>query len=235
MGLRQSHDAHSQTSIYAQTPPVVRLQPQLQPQLHQQHVSFEQNQPQPQVYGVQPQIQYVQTHVLPTGQTIYVNVPSPQQYGHQPVHYQQILQQVPAGMGPNGEQFISVMPMAHGGPAPTANYSYFATDGQAPVGPTYVMTSHQQQVEKMRPTASPNRGHGAIDSQRTIQTGGRGSKEKAGRGKRGNVRREPKSPPVAVSPLLETFKAKKNRNWTLCDITGESFIFYFHGGDNPCI
>jgi hypothetical protein len=25
-----------------------------------------------------------------------------------------------------------------------------------------------------------------------------------------------------VSPLLETFKAKKNRNWTLLDITGET-------------
>jgi hypothetical protein len=226
--MRQLHDARSQTSIYAQTSPAVCSQPQL----HQQHASFEPNHQQPHVFGVQPQIQYVQTHLLPTGQTIYVNVPSPQQYGHPPIHYQQVLQQVPTGLGPNGEQFISVMPMGQAGPTSTPNYSYLAPDGQSLVGPTYVITAQQQQQqqqqEKMRSTASPNRGHGTIDSQRHTQTGGRGTKEKAGRGKRSTLRREPKSPPIVVSPLLETFKAKKNRNWTLFDITGETFIFHIY-------
>lgn len=229
-GMRQSHDVRSKTSVYAQKPPAVRPQPQLLPQ----QLAYDQHQ-QPQVYGVQSQVQYLQTHILPTGQTVYVNVPAPQ-YGHPPVQYQQILQQIPAGLGPNGEQFISVLPMQQGAPGPAGNFAYFAPDGQSAVGPTYIINPQlqrqiQQPQDNARRTGSPNRGPGTMESQRQPQSGGRTNRDKGGRGKRGNNRREPKSPASQASPILETFKAKKNRNWTLLDIKGEASISNYGGHD----
>jgi len=130
-------------------------------------------------------------------------------------------------MGPNGEQFISVLPVPSGGTASAGNFTYYSPDGQPIVGPTYIINPQQpqqpQQQEKVRPPAgSPNRGQNTADSQRQAQSGGRNARDKAGRGKRSNGRREAKPTASAVSPLLETFKAKKNRNWTVLDIAGET-------------
>jgi len=216
-----------------------------QPQTIQQQSQFEQQQQQQhQQHGFgapSSHIQYVQTHVLPNGQTVYVNTPPPQQqYGGQasiryqapppPPQQHQIFQQVPAGIGPNGEQYISVVPIQVGTPMPGAGpsgtFAYYQTDSQPNNGPTYIVNGGG------RPTAgSPNNRNGGsrMEPQRHAQPQGRGGREKSGRGKRGGGNRrggDPKSPGnSSSSPLLDTFKAKKNRDWTLIDIKGHVVEF----------
>lgn len=109
--------------------------------------------------------------------------------------------------------------------APGGGYAYFHGDGQSGGVPTYTIVNQQ------RPGGSPvavntPRNNGSHEPQRQAHSGGRG-KEKGGKGRRGggnnNGRKggEQKNPTSSVSsPLLETFKAKKNRDWTALDIKG---------------
>jgi hypothetical protein len=266
--------------VYAPVPQAARpqaqtIQQQAQYEHPQQHLQQQQQQQQQhhqtQGFGGQPpHIQsHVQTHILPNGQTVYLNAPPPQQYGYAQVQYhpqtqphQQIIQ-LPSGIGPNGEQqyisVVQVQPQVQGGApvpgtVPGAPYAYYDGNGQPGGAPTYAILNPQQSQQPQGtppPRGSPHRaGTGNVD-QRQNQSGGRG-KEKGGRGRRGggnNSRRgggggggeqKTQSNAAVSSPLLENFKAKKNRDWTALDIKGRKQVGHLQRvakpvSDNTCL
>lgn len=171
---------------------------------------------------------------------MYLNAPPPQ-YGYTTVQYHPHTQQHHIVHGPNGEQYISVVPIQGApvppGAAPGGTFAYFQADGQPGAPPTYTIVNSHLPGGSPGP---PNRsGNVNTDSHRHTPPG-RG-KEKGGRGRRGggsgsgnggggggannniNNRRGTETKPQlnsSSSPLLETFKAKKNRDWTTLDIKG---------------
>ncbi len=225
---RQNGDGRIGNSIYAPLPQTARPQPQT---VHQQ-AQFEQHQSQQQGFGVQPSHlqSHVQTHVLANGQTVYLNAPPPQ-YGYTSVQYHPHTQQHHIVHGLNGEQYISVVPIQGGAPVPGAGpggtYAYFHADGQQGGPPTYTIVNSHLSGGSPGP---PNRnGNTNPESHRHTPPGRGKEKGSGGRGKRGGAggttsnRRgaDAKSQPNPVSsPLLENFKAKKNRDWTTLDIQG---------------
>lgn len=237
---RPATDARSTNAIYAPLPQPARPQPQT---VHQQ-AQFEQHQQQQPVFGVQPShIQtHVQSHILPNGQTVYLNAPPPQ-FGYTTVQYHPHTQQHHIVHGPNGEQYISVVPIQGSAPVQGAGtggtYAYFHSDGQPAGPPTYTIVNPHLPVAN---PSTPNR-NGTVTPDSNRQTPPGRGKEKGGRNRRGggggggggggngasNNRRcaEPKSQSnSASSPLLENFKAKKNRDWTTLDIKGKDSKFY---------
>lgn len=241
--IHPSIDGLNSNSVYTPVPQATRPQPQ---RLYQQ-AQFDQRQPtqptqqqqqqqppQQQAYTGQPTNAqtHLQAHILPTGQTVYVNAP-PQQHRYATVQYHphsqqhQVVQQVPSGIGPNGEQYISLVSIQGGAPvhgAPLGAYTYFDAGGQPGAPPAYTIVHPQPPGGS--PTGATARNSPSVESfKRHLHSGGR-SREKGGRGRRGgggNGRRggEQKNQANAVpSPLLETFKAKKKRDWTALDIKG---------------
>jgi len=231
---RQGGDGRPLNSIYAPVPQTARPQPQT---VHQQ-AQFEQQQPQQPGFGVQPShIQtHLQTHVLANGQTVYLNAPPPQ-YGYTTVQYHPHTQQHHIVHGPNGEQYISVVPIQGGTPipgsGPAGTFAYFHADGQPGVPPTYtIVNSHIPGGSPVTPIRNGNanaESHRATPPSRGKEKGGRGRRGGGGASGGANSNRrgvEPKSQSnSASSPLLETFKAKKNRDWTTLDIKGHIVEF----------
>lgn len=222
-----SADNHPASSLYAPMAQPTRPRPQTvhqQAQIDQQHR-----------YTGQPQQlqQHLQAHILPTGQTVYVNA-TPAQYGYTSVQYHpqsqqpQLLHQVPNGVSPHGKQFISVVPIQAGG-APvhslgsSGTYAYFQHDGLH-VGPqTYTILNAQGPGGVPFGVARVG-GNGKVDAPRQHHSSTR-SKEKNGKRRGGSGKRggESKQQPNATcSPLLEELKNKKNRDWTVLNIKGPS-------------
>mmetsp|Transcript_12708 Transcript_12708/g.32015 ORF Transcript_12708/g.32015 Transcript_12708/m.32015 type:complete len:923 (+) Transcript_12708:475-3243(+) len=158
-------------------------------------------------YGSSPQQvpmpAHVQTQVLPSGQTVYVNAGSPPppqgysyatiQYHQHPQHTQHIVhQQVPGGVPggvplPPGQQYISIVP-AQGGGQPGhvqsidprgGSYTYWQPPNGHQGGP--------QMVTIVRPGAVPMKGKsGGTDSHKhksKHKTGSSSRKDKNGKGK----------------------------------------------------
>lgn len=202
-------------------------------------------------YGNRPQQVEMGTPVLTqSGQTVYLNAPSPQ-YGYATVQYHphqqpQIIRQQVAGRGPH-EQYVSVVPIQGGAPqlasiagAPGGQtYAYWQPDaGGAPLAVPQV-TIMNATGPGGAPIAVARIGNPQMEiSHANGGYAGRG-KEKGGKGRRGGsgsggggggggsstpTRRsgvEAKHAPHSVSsPLLEEFRATKNRDWTVRDIEG---------------
>ena len=238
---RQQGEPRVQGSIYAPVAthaPTPGGPPTVHSALHTTQTQFEQ---QPGFNGQTSQT--VQAQILPSGHMVYVNAPPPQhqyatvQYHPHTQQHHIVHQTVPGGAHPN-EQFISVVPIQAGGTqvqgvAPGGTYAYWQPDGQ-PVnnGIGQTLTIVNAHGPGGVPIAVARVGNAGIESQ-PQQTGashgggGRG-KEKTGKGRRGgatNARRgaaESKHQPhAASSPLLEEFRVKKNRDWTIVEIKGE--------------
>ena len=237
---RPQGEVRVQGSIYAPVAthaPTPGGHPTAQGALHPQHAQFEQQ------TGFNTQTsQQVQTQILPSGHTVYVNAPPPQ-YQYATVQYHPHTQQhhivhqtLPGGVHPN-EQYISVVPIQAGGTqvqgvAPGGTYAYWQPDGQSVNnGMGQTLTIVNAHGPGGVPIAVARVGNAGIDSQPQqpgSQHGGGRGKEKLGKGRRGgatNARRgaaESKHQPHSTSsPLLEEFRVKKNRDWTIVEIKGE--------------
>lgn len=232
-------ESRAQGSIYAPVPQQSRPQP-----LHPQPTQFEQ----PPGYTAQsPQVQHVQTQILPSGHTVYVNAPPPP-YGYATVQYHPHSQQhhivhqtVPASIPPHGEQYISVVPIQSAGApvqgvGPGGTFAYWQPDGQNGPQTVTIVNAHGPggvpvAVTRVgNPTAESPRQQQQQQPQQQQQQqssnhSGRG-KEKGGKSRRGGStpsrRGDTKHQANAIcSPLLEEFKSKKNRDWTIFEIKGK--------------
>ena len=253
-GSRPQGDNRVQGSIYAPVAQQSRPQP-LHPQQSplQQQSGFStqphiQAQLQPQMQShvqsqVHPQVQpHVQTQVLPSGHTVYVNAPSP--YGYATVQYHPHSQQqhhivhqtVPSVIqGPNGEQYISVVPIQGAGGqvqsvGPGGTYASWQADGQPGAPQTLTILNAPGPGGVPVTVARVGNATGNVESpprpQANASHGGRNKEKGKGRrgggnpGRRGGGDTKHQTNSVC-SPLLEEFKAKKNRDWTVHDIKGE--------------
>ncbi len=239
---RQMQAGHQQIPSRQQQPPMYE-QPMHSRQAPQQPV-YEQHQhvyyggPQRVEGGVQ---NLVQAQVVPSGHTIYVNAPqNAPPYGYATVQFHPHSQhanivhlpqhqQVSASSHP--QEYISVVPV-QGGP-PGTSYAYWNPElqgGGAVPG---------QQTVAIMPGGAPIKvarmGGAVVDP--SPHVGGRGhpgtariSPEKGSKNRRGggssSLRRAANEPKhgahPATSPLLEEFRASKNRDWTILDIEGET-------------
>jgi hypothetical protein len=263
---RQAGESRQQGPMYAPIPQQSRPQP-LRPQQAQFDMQQGYNAPAPvQAHHIQNQprfnapaqvqtqhpvqTQHLQTQVLPSGQTVYVNAPPPQ-YGYATVQYhphsQQhhiVHQQVPGGVGPHGgeQQYISVVPIQNAGGhvqgmgpvqgiGPGGTYAYWQPDGQHGVPQTLTIVNPHAHGPGAGgvPVAVARVGNSQSEPPRNQQgnsQGGRG-KEKGGKGRRGG---QPQSRrgggesknqnSTSGSPLLDDFKSKKNRDWKIYEIKG---------------
>ena len=165
-------------------------------------------------YRTQPQqIQtHIQTQVLPSGQTVYVNTaPPPNQYSYATIQYHPHPQQqqhaahqtIPGAAPPPGEQYMSVVPIQGGGPSPGhvqsigpgGSYTYWQPpNGQHQGGPqhTHIIPPTAAGMVMMNnvPQRMGESKSGAAEPQQQRQKqrqattpGGRG-KEKNGKGRR---------------------------------------------------
>lgn len=238
-GLQQIATRQAQPPVYEQQPMHARPPPQQQAvyDQHQQHVYYSGPQ---RVEGVQ---NIVQTQVVPSGHTIYVNAPqNASQYGgYTTVQYHPHSQhgnvvhlQPPHQQGPGGahqQEYISVVPI-QGGP-PGTTYAYWQPEmqgGGGVAGPQTVQILQGGGPIKVTRMANP------VVTDPSPHGGGRGhpsnsriSPDKGSKNRRGggssSLRRAANEPKHAAhpttSPLLEEFRASKNRDWTILDIDGE--------------
>ena len=199
--------------------------------------------------GYGPQTQHLQTQILPSGHTVYVNAP-PHPYGYATVQYHPHAQQhhivhqtVPAGLHPNEhQQYISVVPIS-GTQAqvqsvgPGGTYAYWQPDGHTPgAGLGQTLTIVNAHGPGGVPLAVARVGNGGLESpqaQPGTPHAGRGGKEKGAggrkargtgvgaqaRGRGGESKHQ--GGHSTSSPLLEDFKTKKIRDWAIYDIKGE--------------
>eukprot|EP00934_Nitzschia_sp_Nitz4_P004423 Nitzschia sp. Nitz4//scaffold121_size67750//10287//13196//NITZ4_006062-RA/size67750-augustus-gene-0.120-mRNA-1//1//CDS//3329534333//4413//frame0 len=160
-----------------------------------------------------------QPHVQNQAQAVYVNVPS-HHYGYNQVQYQTHSQQHQMVHPGAQEPYVAVLPIS--GANPGGTFAYFPPDSQPGVPQTYAIVNTQGNVPVAMPRAKS-------DSQHKQGTAGGRGKEKGGRGRRGGGSRrngDQKHQSSAVgSPLLEEFKSKKNREWTVLDIEGHVVEF----------
>ena len=169
-------------------------------------------------YGSPPQPQQipaqVQTQVLPTGHTVYVNAtsPPPSQYSYATIQYHQhphhnIVHQTVAGgiPPPPSQQYISIVPLQHRGPPshvqnvnPEGSYTYWQPPDGHQSG-THTVTIVRPGVVPMKVTnqfgATNSSKLGSTESQQhkpkrqgaSSSHGGRG-KDKNGKGRRNSGR-----------------------------------------------
>jgi pumilio RNA-binding family len=164
-------------------------------------------------YRTQPQqIQtHIQTQVLPSGQTVYVNTAQPpSQYGYATIQYhphpQQQQQQHAAHQTVPGEQYISVVPIQGGGQppghvqnvGPGGSYAYWQPpNGQHQGGPQHTVTMIPPTAAGIVPMNNVSQRMGESKSgaaepqqqrqkQRQATTNGCRGKEKNGKGRRNN-------------------------------------------------
>jgi len=266
---RSQGEDNLQSSLYA--PVAYHPRPtRPQPQSTGHHPPFDS---QGRRYGnpLQPQQMpaHVQTQVLPSGHTVYVNAasPPPPQYSYATIQYHQHPQQhhivhqtVPGGVPPPpSQQYISIVPVQQGG-APSGHvqslnsrgsYTYWQPPNGHQTGPHTVTIVRpgaipiktNQQIDtsansKVGGTESQQQ-HKQKQRQGTSSHGGRG-KDKNGKGRRNSGRNncsgvgssgvETKPLPTAHHnssnySLLEDYKAKKNRDWTVFDVKGHIVEF----------
>jgi hypothetical protein len=223
----QSHPQPHQ--IRMQNPAIVHTQQHRYD--HHQQTPYEQ---QP-IYGTQPHVHShrIQTQVLTSGHAIYMDAPSHHPYGYATAQYHPHSQQPhmvhqtnPGAMSPHREQYISIVPVQGSGvPVQTVAaggaYAFWQPGGQtltlvnahAPRVPVTVARVGQPRGD------SPRRHQGAHPH----RGGGRNKQEKgskARRGETGSARAKNQSTPVHSS-LLDDFKSKKNRDWTIFQIRGK--------------
>jgi hypothetical protein len=179
----------------------------------------------------------MQTQGLPSGHALYVNAPA---YGYGTLQYhagatpqhQQPHRIVRQGGHPTHE-YISVVPVQAGGQmapvqSPQGQYAYWQQqEGPQPSAPTRPMVAYiaTAPVAMARVPNSP-----VLDPPGgRRQKGGRSPKEKGGKGRRGGGGGRRSGPDThkhaacgsLASPLLDEFRAFKNRDWTMHDIKGE--------------
>ena len=195
-------------------------------------------QQQQQIYYNAPQQQRVDSglpmhhhQVVQSGQTLYVNAPSPQgNYGYATIQYQtspngqpQIIHQtVPGGMPGRNDQYVSVVPMHGGG----QQIAYWSTDQQSGLGPVTIVNPSGTVGGPITIGRMPGGdGHhlqgGGVYGNRV--TRGPSGGEKGGRGRRnGHARRGDSKGGghTIASPVLEEFRASKSRDWTMRQIEG---------------
>ena len=224
--LHQEQGRPQPRSIYAPS----HVPPQHMISQHQQPSHQFDGQPQ-QVYytnnqqgapiGVDQSPSYT-TAVLPNGQTVYLNA---SQFSYssvqQPVQYQAAHQQQHAHMvhpqhQVQGQEYMSVMPMQPGG-----HVSYYqGQEGDA----------RGQPVIMNQPVALPRGMETAPPQQGRMKEGDRNGKVPA-KGRRGGTaptggrRDDARTKHSATSPLLDDFRANKNRDWTMLDIKGHVVEF----------
>jgi len=208
---------------------------------HQQH-SPPPYDGQPQVYytsgqhGVQAQQmthQQPQLQFLPSGQAVYVHAPP--QYTYNNVQYHQQAQQSQlvhhshqqVNSDPH-QQYISIMPVAPGG-GQVAYWQHqeLQVAGMAPAAVImHPRDGGQQQLSMVHsPQHGRSKGNGHVGMRSPANAtgkarGGRGS----GRGRGDAHVKNVVGTPLA-SPLLEEFRATKNRDWTMLDIVGHIVEF----------
>jgi hypothetical protein len=141
-------------------------------------------------------------------------------------------------MHPNEQQqYISIVPIQGGGSqvqgVPPGAYAYWQPNNGQPAGDGMAQTLTI--VNAHGPGGIPlamgriNPGMEPEPQQPATSHSGRGKEKGGSKSRRGggapNVRRgavDPKHQPHSVgSPLLEEFRAKKNRDWTVFEIKGE--------------
>jgi len=191
----------------------------------------------------QPGLQGLQAHVLPNGQTVYVNAGTtsatqqPQQQGfgggagggggytvqyQQSPHHQIVQQQMP---GDQRGQYVSVVPMQGGGQQVT----YWQPNGlsqQQGISSSGMMSGPGGVPVVLNSLGGPN----ALDSpyigggvRRDNKGGGRSSSHRRGsapRGRGGDAKAS-----AMTSPLLEEFRSTKTRDWTMRRIEGHVVEF----------
>mmetsp|Transcript_8340 Transcript_8340/g.20595 ORF Transcript_8340/g.20595 Transcript_8340/m.20595 type:complete len:947 (+) Transcript_8340:483-3323(+) len=148
---------------------------------------------------------HVQTQVLPSGHTVYLNAasPPPQQYSYATIQYHShppqhhiVHQTVPGGIPPpSNQQYISVVPVQGGGPPghvqnldPGGTYTYWQPPGGHQGGPPTV-TIVRPGVVPMKATESQQQQQNKHKQRQgaTPSHGSRG-KDKNGKGRRNNSR-----------------------------------------------
>jgi Pumilio-family RNA binding repeat len=175
------------------------------PQQHHPHIQYEQTNGHYGAHPSQPIQSQIHTQVLPSGHTVYVNAPSPQQYqGYATIQYHPNSQQhhiihqtASNGMpGQPSEQYISVVPIPGGGHiqgvGPGGTYTYWQPPDGQPGGPRTVTiippgaggvpvaVSHIANSTSGTPTSQKHRHH---NQHRNQSHGGR-VKDKGGRGRK---------------------------------------------------
>ena len=232
MPVRQaSPEVQQQGGMFVQMSP--HMQQQLRPQQQQQQQVFYGGQ-QATMQGVQqqqPNIQNLQPHVLPNGQTVYVNTGSTQQQqphnfgGYTTVQYQAPHQPSPMVhqqmAGEQQGQYVSVVSLQGGGQQVT----YWQPNGlaqQQTVRQSGMVSAHGGVPVVLGNMGGPT----AIDS----KFGGLSRDGKGGRGnattRRGNTPRGRGEKNASMtSPLLEEFRSTKTRDWTIHRIEGHVVEF----------
>jgi len=246
---QDSPEIQQQGGMFVQNAPQqMHIQQHLQPQQQQQQIFYGGQQAsmqglqglQQQQQGIQqqqPNIQNLQAHVLPNGQTVYIDTGSAQHQqqaqgfgGYGNVQYQsphqpaQIVHQQMSGE--QRGQYVSVVPMQGGGQRVT----YWQPNGLS-----------QQQALQSGMMSGPGGvpvvlnslgGPTAIDSQfgglRRDSKGGRSSNMNTNNARRGsnNPRgRGGEKSSTMTSPLLEEFRSTKTRDWTVRRIEGHVVEF----------
>jgi pumilio RNA-binding family len=197
----------------------------------------------------------LQAQVLPSGQTVYVNVPHtptppppPQQpsygyqstpppqsqqpsYGYQTLQYhpqqpQVVQSSLPRTSSREEQQYVSVVPMQGGG---SSQVAYWQTEVSATghgLGPA-VTIMNSTGAQSSMPTGGSSNG---MEAQRSNQQyGGRARGEgKGGRGRKSGGARRGDSKTAAnpaSSHILEEFRLTKNRDWTMRQIEGHVIEF----------
>ena len=133
------------------------------------------------------------------------------------------------GMAPHGDQYISVVPIQGGGGGPIqavspgGAYAFWQPDGQQGAQTLTIVNAHGPQGVPITVTQV---GKTNNESPRQHQGGpshGGRVKEKGGKSRRGSGRTKTHQSTQIHSSLLEEFKSKKHRDWTIYQIKGKSF------------
>ena len=205
------------------------LQPQQQHQQSQQIFYGGQQGNMQSLSQQQPNIQNLQAHVLPNGQTVYVNAASTQQQNfggytsvpyqspHQPT--QMVHQQLP---GEQRGQYVSVMAMQGGGQQVTYWQPNGLSQQQQPSHHSGMLTGPGGIPVVLNSMGGPT----AIDSQfGGLRRDGKGGRNSVTNRRSNNPRgRGEKNEPM-TSPLLEEFRSTKTRDWTIRRIEGHVVEF----------
>eukprot|EP00980_Cylindrotheca_fusiformis_P029582 scaffold23539_cov137-Cylindrotheca_fusiformis.AAC.7 len=217
---------------------------QAQSLMQTQQPQFQQPQYEQQTtYGEQHQLhRHVQTHMLPSGQTVYVNAQPQHSYGYPSVQYHQQTQQphmvhhaIPGTMPSDAQQYLSVVSMQGGGGPmqtlpPGRTYAFWQPDGQTGGQTLTILNPHGPHGI---PIATTQGGEANGEQKRRHQRGpphhgGTRGKEKGGKPRRGEKGpgRSKTSSSQSYDSVLEEFKSKKNnRDWTVYRIEGHVVDF----------
>eukprot|EP00543_Licmophora_paradoxa_P007645 CAMPEP_0202456796 /NCGR_PEP_ID=MMETSP1360-20130828/13967_1 /ASSEMBLY_ACC=CAM_ASM_000848 /TAXON_ID=515479 /ORGANISM="Licmophora paradoxa, Strain CCMP2313" /LENGTH=969 /DNA_ID=CAMNT_0049076711 /DNA_START=77 /DNA_END=2986 /DNA_ORIENTATION=+ len=219
--VRQEHVQIQQPhSVYASM-----AQPHVIPQSGQfdsQQVFFANGQPPRQVESSQ------QMHILPTGQTVYVNTPP---YGYATVQYHT---GAPPSQGQmvsshhSHPEFVSVLPVQ-----PNGQVAYWQHPEMQNVAQTVIMNPHAGPAvgiprigaPNMDPRPTSNKVRGADAASRSPKSRNNSSKRNSGTSANRREESRNKAASATSSPLLEEFRATKNRDWTMEDIEGHVVEF----------